>query len=194
MTNRIGLTPPPGQPHDVEAWQRTASERGPLAPGSPDAPPGQAGPTMRYPPHIYPPIPYSQDLYAAQSGTGITVTGPNTVALIPGASFQLPKNMVGVLRELTLDINSTLLTTNCFFTLLVNGGPWQGYAQMRVFPRVAASQAINFPPESTYIRVSDGALIQMQVTVVDGGSYRIGSTFRGWFFSKTVAASFGWNV
>lgn len=106
------------------------------------------------------------------------------------AVFTLPVNAVGVLRELLLNINNTVATTDVRWTLLFNDGPVTGYTNLTIFPRAAASVSSSFPAESTFIDVPDRGKIAVRINVLDGGTYQVGVSYRGWFWPKSVEARY----
>jgi hypothetical protein len=95
-----------------------------------------------------------------------------------------------VVRSIVFNINNMLATTVVNLALTLNQGVASGWSY-NVFPRAAASVALSFGPEETFIKVPDGSLIGFFVTLTDAGTYLIGGTFHGWHFSKSVAEEYG---
>lgn len=145
------------------------------------------GTLLRFPPQFSPPR-GAKDFQATGSGT---VAGPLTTTIVPGVSFRIPRNAVGIIRSLEFDINAVTVTTVVSWSLLFNESPVPGWDNINLFPRAASSIAVSYGPEETFIWVPDGALIQIQVTVTDAASYLIGALFHGWHFSKSIAAEYG---
>lgn len=83
-----------------------------------------------------------------------------------------------------------LVTTVIALALTINEGVAPGWSY-NIFPRAAASVALSFGPEETFIKVPDGSLVGFQVTLTDAGTYTVGGTFHGWHFSKSVAEEYG---
>lgn len=137
-----------------------------------------------FPPQYFPPLGASNLFAAAQLSLG---PGPTALTPIPGCSFTVPANNVGVVRGLTLNVNNLLTTSLITFSLLINGAPLPGFANMFIFPRLAASLASDFPPENTSIEIPDGATVSVAAQVNDPGTYQLGATFRGWYWSKALA-------
>lgn len=150
-------------------------------PGSPAA---RGGELTKLPARFMPP-PTAWDFSAsANQSVG---PGPTTVEL---TSFTIPRGSVGVVRSITFNINNMLLTTVVSIALTINQGVAPGWSY-NIHPRAAASVAISFGPEETFIKVPDGSVIGFLVTLTDAGTYTMGGLFHGWHFSKSVAAEYG---
>lgn len=181
------------EPEDVQAWEDTESvfDGRALAPGSPVTPPNQKALTqvqVVFPPYIYPPKPIAQDFFIlGQDTLGV---GPTT-AVLTDSTFRIPRNTIGVIREITVNINNLLTTSDITFRLRINQVVVPGYV-LPVFPRAVASAAISFPAESTVISVPDHATIDVQVTVADAVAYQLGASYRGWHFPKALGNRFGY--
>lgn len=180
--------PPKTMPTDLLALHRRAStlgtareDLGPVAPAL-----GAAQLTVA-PWAIYPP-PDALDFSRAVSFT----PGAGPVTVTPaGLQVQLDRGYVAVVRDITLIINDMLATTDVVFRLRVNQGPVQGWEALTILPRVAGSVSRGNLPESTVIRIPDGALIDWQIVVNDAGVYRIGVDYHGWSVSKKTADRYG---
>ena len=181
-------------PKDIASYERVASATtgDPLGPGTPDGGLGGAAGVMSFPPHIYPPQEGYTEFFPRTASQ--TVTGPNTTVILTLPRFTLPTNSVGVIREMNFNVNSLLVTADITFTVLIDGAPRIGYDAIVIFPRAAASVNKSLDPENTFLKLTDGAQIEIQVTVVDGGSYQLGADYRGWHFSKTIADQYGFRV
>lgn len=179
-------------PKDIKSFEQVASatEGQPLGVGSPGGI-GAAG-VMAFPPHIYPPTEGYTDFFPTAAAQ--TVTGPNTTVVLTAPTFTLPTNSVGVIRELNFNVNALLTSSDITFQVLVDGSPRVGFDAINIFPRAAASINLNLPPENTFLKLPDAAVVQIRVTVVDGGSYQLGADFRGWFFSKSVGDQYGFRA
>lgn len=136
------------------------------------------------PPEVFPP---PEALQLDQFGQ-VTLTGPGTSAAIPGTEFNIPANMVGVIREVTISINNLLITTDAFWQLQFYQAPVQGYDNMRVPPTGAAFVSSNRPPESTLIRIPDAAQIRVTFNIgaLDANTYQVTAEYRGWYYPKSV--------
>ena len=117
------------------------------------------------------------------STTGVTsVTGFVTLA-----SFTLPANDIGWIREITIVVNDMLISTDVRFTVRIDGGPVPGFSALRLTPRAAASVSGTFTGETMRIDVPDGGQIVLGAQVFDAGTYQLGASFRGWHMAKKVA-------
>lgn len=163
----------------TEAGRKAAGVR-PL-PGSPQA---RGGELTKLPARFMPP-PTAQDFSAsANQSVG---PGPTTVVI---ATFVIPRGSIGVIRSIVFNINNMLATTIVSLAFTINEAPAPGWSY-NIFPRAAASVAVSFGPEETFIKIPDGSLCGFQVTVTDAGTYLVGGTFHGWHFSKSVAQEYG---
>ncbi len=183
---------PPNIPRDVAEWGRTVGGRGPTLGGGMGAPtPGAGLPTpdslsqIVFPPWVFPPG--NAGRYIFEEDVVNLGPGPVVSTELAGTIFNVPQQNVAVIREINLNVNNLLTTSNIVFRLLFNSGPVEGYDDMRVFPRAASSVSIAFPAESTIIHVPEGARISLAVEILDAGSYQLGASHRGWFYSKDVA-------
>jgi hypothetical protein len=131
------------------------------------------------------PPPTAQDFSASASQS--VGPGPVTATI---ATFTIPRGSIGVVRSIVFNINNMLATTVVNLALTLNQGVASGWSY-NVFPRAAASVALSFGPEETFIKVPDGSLVGFFVTLTDAGTYLIGGTFHGWHFSKSVAEEYG---
>lgn len=133
-----------------------------------------------FPPSFFPP---SGAKYFTPTGNQV-VTGPNVTATM--ATFRVPQNSIGVVRSIVLSANDFLASADVVFALKFDGGPVEGWSNIQLFPRNAASVSLSFEAASTAIDVPDGSLITLDVTVRDAGSYRIGALIHGWYYGKDV--------
>ena len=131
-------------------------------------------------PEIYP-WPGAQDFAAEGFQTGINLASGEVTL----ATLVVPTQNVAVVRDLTVIVNTMLATTDARFRFRINDGVVQGY-DYRPFPRPAASLEASFPPESTLIRIPEGATITYTAVILDAGTYDIGAYFHGWFWSKVT--------
>lgn len=100
-------------------------------------------------------------------------------------AFQLPTGQLGAIRIVEFDINGILISSNIIFRIRVDGLIPPGW-QWSPFPTGAAFFAKEFPPESTYIRVSETALIQVTAEVIDAGTYDLGADLQGWHYGAEL--------
>lgn len=133
-----------------------------------------------YLPEIYP-IPGSIEFNllstAASAGAG---SGAFT-----GVTLNLPRGMVGVIRSVGIFTNDMLDTTNVNYFLNIDGGGVGGFAPLQIFPRVATSVSNTL---DAMIRIPDGAAVTGAFTNIDGGTYLLGMSISGWYYSQDLAA------
>lgn len=178
----------PGTPPiDIQAWDERRSELESGIDPRTGRPYRRGGPAVvSFPPEIYP----TRDAQTFNiTGTGTLGPGP-VVATVVAGPFQVPVNMVAVVREVTLVVNNLLTTSLITFSLRFNQGPVPGFDNMFVPPRAAASVSISYPPQSTLVRVPDGSSIDIAVVIADAGAYQLTANFRGWWYPKDTVV--GW--
>lgn len=178
---------PPNVPVDIEATKRPP-EYDPFGLYGVGAPRQVPGAQLHFPPWVYPP-PGARYFYPTSN---VTLGAGPLVQELPATVYQVQTNNVGVIREINLNVNNLLATSNITFRLLFNGAPVQGYDGMFVFPRAVASFSSTFDANSTMVFVPDGARISIQVQVVDAVAYQVGASYRGWYYSKAIAEQYGY--
>jgi len=98
----------------------------------------------------------------------------------------VPPNNVGVVRSVTLGVNNMLVSTNVIFRLRFDQVPVTGWERLVIFPRAATSVVESFGPDETYELTDEGSLVDIEVQVVDAGTYQIGVGLSGWYYSKRL--------
>jgi len=124
------------------------------------------------------------------SGTLAGATLATTPAPIPGAAFTVPVGNVGVIRSVVFLVNGLLVTSQVSFTLTFNLAPVEGWTNIPVLPRAAASVATSYGPDETALPVPENNAIGVVVTVLDGGAYQVSALLHGWFYPKEIAQAF----
>jgi len=124
------------------------------------------------------------------SGTLAGAAVGTTPAVIPGAAFVVPVGNVGVIRSVVFLVNNLLLTSQVSFTLTFNAGAVEGWSNIPVAARVAASVSTSFGPEETALPVPENTAIAVVVTVLDGAVYQVSTIIHGWFYPKEIGAPF----
>lgn len=137
-------------------------------------------------PDEFAPYPGARFFNPFGSQAGLTAAGGE----VQLAAIQLEANMVGIVRSLTLNVNTMLTTSNIQFTLRLNQNPVLGFDRYAPFPRVAASVSVAWGPDEMAVRAEPGALISLTVRVIDGGTYQVGGSFGGWQYSTTIREQF----
>lgn len=186
MTNPRLAMGPGSAPEDIQAWQERRSRFGRGIDPRTGRPYASPLSMVVFPPEIYP----TADAQTFNVvGTATLGPGPVASTVIAGP-LQLPTNMVGVVREITLVVNNVLVTSLVTFSLRFNQGPVPGFDNLFIAPRAAASVAVSYPPESVLQRVGDGTTIDISAVVADAGTYQMTATFRGWWYPKDTVV--GW--
>lgn len=134
-----------------------------------------------YLPEVYP-IPDATNFNTLGS---VNSAGPQSNILLPGASVQLPKANTGYIRSVSINIANMLQTTNVTWTVFINTSPVPGFTNLSIFPRVADGVTDEF---DCVIRVSQGALVTIRYSNLDGGTYGIGASLSGWYQPLQSAA------
>lgn len=105
------------------------------------------------------------------------------------AQIVTPEHFVGVIRELSFQINDLVVTSDIEFALRFNQGSVQGYA-FDVFPKSAAHDLIEYDPNVTMIRIPLEAVIDVlaRIRAGDIGIYLMGTTIKGWWYAEDLDA------
>lgn len=109
-----------------------------------------------------------------------TATGGvvNGILRIPGSTY-------GIIRSVVFDITNMLPTTSVDFSLIINGGAVQGYAQVQIFPRTAPFVQNGFDSGVFFQGPAD---ISLQFDNNDGGNYVVGGSVGGWYWPQASDA------
>ena len=105
------------------------------------------------------------------------------------AQVTTPSHLVGVIRELSFQVNSLVVTSDIKFALRFNQGPVQGYS-FDVFPKSASHDLIEYDPNVTFIRIPLEATIDVlaRIRAGDVGIYLMGATIKGWWYAEDLDA------
>ena len=104
-------------------------------------------------------------------------------------TFTIPAGNVGIIRLVEFDVNGLLLTSLLDFRIRINDAIPIGWA-WRPFPTAAAFFAKEFPPETVWINVDEGATVNVTGQVTDAGTYDLGADLLGWFYPLRVAEAY----
>ena len=195
---------PPTVPDDVRGRGHggTGTASGQGSPGRPMGPPsgGGSGPStgpgvpIAFPADIFPPPggldfnQFGQSQALDTAATTSPATGPLGIVLVPGItasftgnglSFQVPPLNIAVVRDVSIFVNAMVITTDIRWRLTQDGSIIPGW-ELSISPRAAGSVEISFIPQSTLVRIREGALIELAIEVVDAGTYQAGGQFHGW--------------
>lgn len=132
------------------------------------------------------PHPSARDFY--DFGTQAAQTA--AMGIIVLAQFQVPSQRVAVVRDIVLNVNNMIATTSIFWRLRQNGALLPGYGAMTLAGRAAASVASSTSPDSTLIRISEGALLTLESEVIDAGAYGVSASFHGWHYASALDAKY----
>lgn len=132
------------------------------------------------------PHPSARDFY--DFGTQAAQTLAMGVLIL--AQFPVPAQRVAVVRDIVLNVNNMLATTNIIWRLRQNGSLLPGYGAMTLAGRAAASVASSTSPDSTLIRISEGAIITLESEVFDAGAYDVSCSFHGWHYASALDAKY----
>lgn len=136
-------------------------------------------------PEIFP-HPEARDLLANGGALALNLAaGPVVLCQV-----QLPSGSVAVVRDLNIQVNNMIGTTNVRFRLRQAGSIILGWGDMTIAPRIAASVTASSLPESTLIRIGEGALLTLEAQVLDAGAYDVYGSFHGWQYSTALEQRF----
>lgn len=141
------------------------------------------------PPSIQRP-PQAQDFNLFGTLVGATTATTTWPTVVTGTAFTVPSGNVGVIRSLTVDVNTLLASSNIVWTLRFNGGPVEGWDALTLFPSNLARASLTWGPEETFIPVPEGAQVDVVVQVLDGATYTLGSSYHGWYYPVDLAERF----
>ncbi len=148
---------------------------------------GRAADVVVFPPTVQRP-PSAKDFNPLDFVSGLDAGG--SPVRPAGLQVEIPSANVAVIRSLTLNINDMVPTTDVVWRLLFDGSPVQGWSPVTIFPRNAASVAVSWTPEETFIPVPEGADIAVELEVRDTGSYDVGASYHGWWYPQVVASRY----
>jgi hypothetical protein len=101
------------------------------------------------------------------------------------SAFQLPTGQVGIIRIAEFDVNGLLGSSTITFRIRVNGSIPPGW-EWTPFATAAAFFAKEFSPDYTYIRIEEGAQVEVTAEVFDAGTYDVGADVGGWFYGSEL--------
>lgn len=125
--------------------------------------------------------------FTSQTPLGGQSVGPGPGFSLAVAAFTLNAPVLGIIRELTFDVDGLLASSLITFALRVNAGPVAGYTY-RIFPFVSPHVAVTYDVNTTYVELPSRATVDVLVTVGDAQSYVIGVTIGGWDYPKDLAS------
>ncbi len=155
------------------------------APGFADGevPPRAAAYALQPPAYFQPPGATTLRLQGRQTGQNLA-SGELQLA-----TFDLSGGNVGALRIVNVGVTNLLATSNIVFRIKVGGATVEGW-QWSPFAQGVAVFLQEFPPESTYIEVPDGAKIALTSQVLDAGTYDVDFMAQGWRYGRRLRDEF----
>jgi len=123
------------------------------------------------------------------SGFATGLNNANTPVVVPGTTFALPSDSVGVIRSLVLTVNNLLLTSQILWRLRFNQNPVPGWNALTITPGAVAYFLYAFGPDEMYLTVPMDTTVdvEFQVLPADAAAYVAGAAYHGWFFDKGLA-------
>ncbi len=127
-----------------------------------------------------------------RDANGVGINAANSPFALPGASFVLPTNHVGVIRSVVLSVNNMVAASQLSWTFIINRVAIEGWNGLTIFPRAAGSVSVAYGPEETFIFLPEQSTVTVQITVAAGDAltYQGGVSYHGWSYPKSLDDSF----
>lgn len=106
---------------------------------------------------------------------------------IPGVLVDVPAGYRCRLDSLVCYVDNLLQTSQLTFSVLANGGPIPGLANIGIFPGVVARAAENF---DIFVRVDGPTKLTVQFSNADGGTYLVGAALSGWTWPDSLGKQY----
>ena len=146
--------------------------------------PADTSPLVRnvYPPWVFK-LPMSQDFNVNRFDLALAgVAG----AFVTPVEFQMPSTFVGYLQIFGIFILTPLATQDVTFSLLINGGPVQGWDNIKFPPGAANFVVQNF--SDLQVRIPDSARVSVRVTNNNANAWTVGAKIAGWYHPQSEEA------
>lgn len=143
-------------------------------------PQGASAVPVQFPPHFIQPAYGAQGVYGF--GSASVGPGPANWGVPAALPFQTPPNNVTVIRSWGFSIANNVASSNISGVLRVNGG---GLAPKRQLPASANPLTIGNWDDVIYV-TQKGALVDVMMTVSDGGTYTLTAWFSGWTMAESL--------
>jgi hypothetical protein len=144
--------------------------------------PAETAPLVRT---IYPPwqrkLPSSVDFN--QNAFDSALAGVAGATIVP-VEFTLPQTYVGYLTVFGIYILSPTALQDVTFTLRINGGPIQGFDNVKFPPGVANFVVQNFSDEPI-CWIPEGAKVDVLVTNNNANAWTVGAKIAGYYHART---------
>lgn len=134
--------------------------------------------------------PGAREINRDTNATGINAgTSP---FVLPGATFTLPDDHVGIIRSVVLSVNNMVVTSQLSWGFFQNRSAVEGWSNLTIFPRAAGSVSVAYGPSETFIFLPEQTTLTVRVTVAaaDALTYQAGVSFHGWSYPKALAERF----
>ncbi|MGH3589536.1 MAG: hypothetical protein ACRDRF_00665 [Pseudonocardiaceae bacterium] len=144
--------------------------------------PADVSPLVRniYPPWVFK-LPMSQDINANQFASVLPAVVGATVTPV---TFTIPETTVGWEQIFGIFILSPTALQDITFSLRVNGGPVQGWDNIKFPPGVANFVVQNFA--DLQVRIPNGGKVDVVVTNNNGaGPFTVGAKIAGWYHPES---------
>lgn len=123
------------------------------------------------------------DLYGTARGSLAAVVN-DQVTLTPAPAFVINPGYEGVLAELWLSIAQPVFGMQLTFTLLLNGGPVQGWSGFTPPETAGASQTL---PIKGPLQLQQNSVLTVIATNVNGvGAVNVQADFFGWQYTQDL--------
>ena len=181
--SRFGIGAPPPLP---ETWDipvsGNRSSSSPLIPNTPLS----AGPPAPLP---IPPVQvFPWWLYEYESATDFYISSLNfavpasVITVVPSFTFTVPQQQRGVLKSISMTVQSSTAAMNLSLTLLKNNAPIQGWTGIPFPPILATGENINF--NDMNVKFQQGEILTAQFTEASAAAWTCSLTASGWTVAK----------
>lgn len=171
MAFRGGAPPAPSDVRGRVGFPVAGQAGVPARPGQQPAP---VGALQIFPPWLYP-IDSAVDFQPRADGVALAAGATETPA---DTVLQLPAGYAGVIRFVSIFVDSPTTALDVSWALRINGGPVPGWNNLRSFPRSANNISITF---EGVVQVPQNATID--ITIVEHGgalAWTVGASYGGW--------------
>jgi hypothetical protein len=130
-------------------------------------------------------VPPPGAIYWRQQFAGVIGPGPASQAV---ASFTVPPHSRGVVREFSADVNNLLPTSAITWALRIAGAPVPGWT-FTAFPFGSphVTIALITLTDRVWVEIPGGSVVDVLITVADGGTYQLGANIAGWTYPQDLA-------
>lgn len=165
--------------------------------GPPDPPLASAGVDISLLPPTWLRPPMAKDFHQdTDLAAAPAFNAGNTPDVIAGCEYTVPEGFFGVIRSLELNVNGLLASSRIEWSVRFDGMPVEGWAPLSIFPGNIAAARRSFGPEELQLHVPEASHIDVQINVLDAGTYTAGASFGGWIYTRSIDEVFRkvWSV